>query len=213
RLHGVAHAVAVGFGVEGYAKGFVQIRLIVDIHMADAVQVLDHRHTGIAADALNQTFTTTRHYYVHKLRHGNQFAHRSAVGGFYHLHHLGGQASGLEPLLQAGGDSAVGVNGFTTATQNGGVARLEAEAGSVDSHIGPGFVDDAHHTQRHAHLAHLNAGGAVVEVGDGAARIWQGSNLAQAFDHAVDGGRLKGEAVEHGGIQTIGSTGGQVFGV
>ena len=57
-LGGVAGAVALGLGIQCHREGLVRVGLVVHVDMADAVQVLDHRHPGILADALDQAFAT-----------------------------------------------------------------------------------------------------------------------------------------------------------
>ncbi|MDE1713448.1 hypothetical protein PWG14_12745, partial (plasmid) [Chromobacterium amazonense] len=44
RFHGVAGAVAVGLGVQRDVESLVRIGGVVDVDMAVAVQMLDHRH-------------------------------------------------------------------------------------------------------------------------------------------------------------------------
>ena len=64
-----------------------------------------------------------------------------------------GQAGLGEPLAQHGGDGDVGADGARRAPQEGGVARLEAQAERVAGDVGPVLVDDRHHAERHPHLA------------------------------------------------------------
>ncbi|MCY1517820.1 hypothetical protein D9M68_525200 [compost metagenome] len=179
--------------------------------MAVAVQVLDHRHPRIAADALDQAFAAARHDHVDELRHADQRADSGTVGGVHHLHG-GGRQTGLgEAALDTGGDGAVGMNGFRAATQDGGVTGLQAQAGSVDGHVGSRLVNDTDHPERHTHLADLNAGRTVAHVADRTDRVGQVGDLAQAFDHPVDACRSQRQAVEQCRLQAIGTAGGQVL--
>ena len=102
------------------------------------------------------------------------------------------------------------MNGLGTATQDGGIAGLQAQAGGIDGHVGARLVDDADHAQRHAHLADLDAGRQVAHALDLADRVRQGGDLAQAFDHRVDHLRRQRQAVDHGRLQTIGAGSGQI---
>ncbi len=43
----------MGFGIEGNIKGHIKIGFIVDIDMANTIQMFNHRHTSIVTDALN----------------------------------------------------------------------------------------------------------------------------------------------------------------
>ena len=111
----------------------------------------------------------------------------------------------VQPPADAVGDGLIGGEGLGAAPQHRGVAGLEAESGGIRRHVGPGLVDDADDPERHPHAPHLDARGAVVEVGDGAHRVRQGGDLAQPLDHGVDapGGQL--EAVQQGRVQTLGA--------
>ncbi|MNN24578.1 hypothetical protein D3C81_1380160 [compost metagenome] len=202
-FHGVARRVAMGLGVVGDANGLVEVGGDVDVDVADAVQVLDHRHAGVTADALDQALAATRHDDVDELRHGDQRAHGGAVGGFHHLHAGRRQAGFSQAKLDAAGDGAIGMDRLGAATQDGRVAGLQAQAGSVDGHVGPRLVDDADDAQRYAHLADLDARGQVAHVADGADRIGQAGDLAQALDHVVDARRGQRQAVEHGLVQAV----------
>ncbi|MCY1224037.1 hypothetical protein D9M72_361800 [compost metagenome] len=210
-FHGVARRVTLGLGVVGHADGLVQVGGNVDVDVADAVQVLDHRHLGLAADALDQALAAARDDHVHILRHADQRPHGGAVGGFHHLHQLAGQAGLGQALLDAGGDGLVGMDGLGTTTQDGGVAGLQAEAGGIDGHVRPRLIDDADHAQRHTHLAHLDTGRQVAHVADFADGVRQGGDLTQALDHVVDTCRGQRQAVEHGRLQAIGPAIGQVL--
>ncbi len=172
--------------------------------------MLDHRHPGVATDALDQALATTRHDHVDIFRHADQGAHRGAVSGIHHLHGSSRQSGFGEAELNAAGNRLIGMDRLGAAAQDGRVARLQAQAGRVDGHVGPRFVDDAHHAQRHPHLADLDAGWHVTHVADRADRIRQRGDLAQALDHAVYHLWRQRQAIEHGGVQTIGTTAGQV---
>ena len=47
RLHGIANSGALTFRVECNAFSHIEIGLIVHIHMAHAVIMLDHGHAGV----------------------------------------------------------------------------------------------------------------------------------------------------------------------
>jgi len=94
------------------------------------------------------------------------------------------------------------VYGLGAAAQDGGVAGLDAERGGLQRDVGARLVDDADDAQGHAHLAHLDTGGAVYEVGNGADRVGQLDHLAQAFEHTVELPLGKRQAVEHGCVQS-----------
>lgn len=154
---------------------------------------------------------TARHDHVDVLGHGDHCANGGTVGGFDHLHHGGGQFGLGQSALNARSNCTIGVNRFGATTQNRRVAGLQAQAGGIDGHVGPGLVDDPDHAQRHAHLADLNARRTETHVTDRADRIRQRSHLTQTDDHAVDARRGQFQTFQQCRFQTIGATGGQIL--
>ena len=205
-FHGVAGAVTLGLGVHGNDERLVEIRRGVDVDMADAVQVLDHRHPGIPADPLDQALAPARDDDVDRLGHGDHGPHRRPVRRRDHLDPVLRQPGPGQTLSDTGGDRLIGLEGLGAPTQHGRVAGLQAKAGRVRGHIGPGLVDDADHPQGHPHTSDLNAGGPVVEVGDGTHRVRQGGDLAQALDHGIDTARGQLQPVQECRIQTLGGS-------
>jgi hypothetical protein len=96
--------------------------------VAVAVQVLDDRHLGVAADALDQALAAARDDHVHVLRHGDQLAHGLAVGGLHQLHRVRGQAGLDQRLLHQPRQRLVGLDGLRAAAQDAGVAALDGQA-------------------------------------------------------------------------------------
>ena len=209
-FHGAADAITVSLGVERDALGFRQIGVGTDVNVADAVQMLDHRHAGVTADALDQATAATGHDDVDVFRHGDQRANGGTVSGFDHLHHGGRQIGFGQTALDAGGNGTIGMNRLGAATQDGRVAGLQAQAGGIDGHVRPGFVDDPDHAQRHAHLADLNARRAKAHVADRADRVRQSRYLTQTDDHAVDAFRGQRQTLKQCGLKTIGAASGQI---
>ena len=180
--------------------------------MAVAIQMLDDRHLGIAADALDQALAATGNDDVHIVGHGNQLAHGLAVGRTHQLHAVFGQAGLLQCLCHQPGQRLVGIDGFRTTAQDTGIAALDREAGRFNGHIGAAFVNHAEHAQGHAHLPHTNTGGLLPEADDLADHIGHGGQLlatqgaglqhlgsqAQAVDHGL------GQPIGHGTLQILG---------
>ena len=70
----------------------------VDVDVAHAVEMLDHRHLRVARDALDQALAAARHDHVDVLFVGDQVADCGAVGGGDHLHGVVRQAGGAQAL-------------------------------------------------------------------------------------------------------------------
>ena len=171
--------------------------------MAYAVQVLDDRHPGLGADALYQALAAAGHDDIHVFRHGDQFAHRRAVGRCHYLHRRLGQAGLPQSLGQALGDGPVRSQGLGTTPQDGGVARFQAQARRLHRHVGARFVDDTDNPQRHPHATHLDAAGHGVHIADRTHRVRERGHLAQALQHVVDACRGQLQTVQQGRGQAV----------
>ena len=60
--------------------------------MAVAIQMLDHRHLGIAAHAFDQAFAAARNDDIDELRHRDQLGNGLPIGGLHQLHCIDRQA-------------------------------------------------------------------------------------------------------------------------
>ena len=201
RFHRVACAEALRFRVVRDAHGLVEVRLVVDVDVAHAVQVLDHRDARLALQALDQAFAAARHDHVDVILHGDQLADGGAVGGLDHLHRGFGQARRLEAFVHARGDRLVGVDRFGAAAQDRGVARLQAQPRGVGGDVRARFVNDADHAERHAHLAHLDARRPVAQFDDLADRIGKLRDLPQAVGHGRDALVREREAIDRSFVE------------
>ena len=179
RLHRVARPVALRLGVVGDADRHVDVGVLVDEHVTDAVEVLDHRHRRFAATRWIRllpprgTITSTCVIVASSADGG-------AVGGRDRLHRVLGQAGGGEALVHACGDRLVGAHRLGAAAQDRRVARFEAQRGGVGGDVRPRFVDDADHAERHAHRPTWMPRRPVLELADLADGIGQRGDLAQA---------------------------------
>ena len=203
-LHGVAGAVALGLGVVGNANRLVQVRPVVDVDMANAIEVLEHRDARFGGDAFDESLATARHDDIHVVFHRDQFAHGSAIRGLDHLHRGFRQACRLEARMHAGAHRLVGVDGFGATTQNRRVSGFQAQAGGICGHIRARFINDADDSQRHTHSANLYPAGPVAQVADLAYRVGQLCNLAQTLRHGRDTFRREGQAIDQGRIEAPG---------
>ena len=213
RLSGVAGAVALRLGVLDDGQSLRRIGGFVEVHMAVAVEVLDHRHTGFGKQARDQPLTAARHDHIDVLAHGDELADRGPVGGVDHLHHLGRQTGAGQRFLDQRGDRAIAANGLGAAAQDRGIARFKAQRRRVGGHVRTRFVDDADNAQRHAHFSDLDAARAELELADFADRIGQSGDLFNAFSHRLDALLAQGEAVEQSGLQPCGPCCGNILGI
>ncbi len=126
RFHRVAGPEALSLGVVRDADGLVDVRLVVDIDVTHAVQMLDHRNARFLHYALDQAFAAARDDDVDVFVHAQQFADRGTIGGFDDLHRHFRQACRREPGVHALRDCLIRMQRFRAAAQDAGVARFQA---------------------------------------------------------------------------------------
>ena len=196
-LAGVTGAVFLGLGVVGDAHRHGGVAGVVDVYVTVAVQVLEHRHFGVAADALDQAFATAWDGHVDILGHADEVAYHLALGGLHQLHAVGRQGVvGQRPLHQER-QRAVGIDCLRAAPQDAGIAALDGQAGSLDGHVGAAFEHHGEDPDRHPHLAHADAAGLLLHADDVADHIGHGGELFAALGHGVDDLRGEFQPVDH----------------
>ena len=80
--------------------------------------------------------------------------------------------------------------------EEGGVARLEAEAGRVAGDVRAVLVDDRHDAERHPHLADAQAVRSHPAVEHLADRIGQRRDLAEPAGHRLDAAGVEPQPVD-----------------
>ncbi len=114
RLGGAADAGAPHLGVERDGARHAHIGVAIDVHVAVAFQVADHRHARLALHALDQALAAARHDDVDVLAHAREHvADRGAVRGRHELDAVRGQApppSAPPPGTRAARDSSAALS-------------------------------------------------------------------------------------------------------
>src|SRR5690606_33778783 len=129
--------------------GHVDLRRLVDVEVADALEMGEDRHARFVLYALDQRAPAARHDHVYVAAEALQhLANGGAVGGGHQLDRILGQAGGFEPLDQAGVDRLRRIGAVGAATQNHGITRLEAERAGISRHVWAALVDDADDAER-----------------------------------------------------------------
>ena len=167
--------------------------------MAISVQVFDHRNFGIAADALNQAFTTAGNNHIDILRHSDEFAHHRAIGDVDQLHRVLWKSTAAQGLLHQGGQGFIGFNRLRATAQDTCVSALDRQTGRLDRDIGPAFKHHGKYTQWHPHLAHANSTGLLAQTCHLANDFWHRSELLTAQGAGFYNLGAEFEAVHHGG--------------
>ncbi|GBE45911.1 hypothetical protein BMS3Bbin11_01004 [bacterium BMS3Bbin11] len=115
------------FRVIGNLYGLVDICLIINIDMADTMQMFDNRYAGFLHHPLYQTFATARNDDIDILIHGQQLADGCTIRGVNYLNERFRQACRLQPLPETGCQRQIGVQGLRTTSENTGIARFQAQ--------------------------------------------------------------------------------------
>jgi hypothetical protein len=165
------------------------------VHVAVAVEVLDHRHLRLAADPLDQALAAARNDDVDRFRRGDQVTDRRPVGRLDQLHRVGRQAGLLQRGLDQLPERDVRVDRFRAAAQDAGVAALDRERRRLDRHVGAALVDHAEHAERHPHAADRDAARPLAQLGDLADRVRHRGDLVAAGGGGLDDARCQLQAV------------------
>ena len=124
----------------------------VDVGVADAFEVREHRHARFVLHAVDEALAAARHDDVDRAVEALQHeADGVAIGRRHELDRGFGQARRLQARGEAGMDGGARVMALRAAAQDRRVAGLEAERAGVRRHVGAAFVDDADDADRHAH--------------------------------------------------------------
>ena len=90
-----------------------------------------------------------------------------------------------------------GAEGFLSASEDAYVAALEAQRRRVRGHVGPGLVDDGHHSHGDADLSDGDAFGSHGLLQHPSHGILQGGDVSDAFRHVSDAPGIQLQPVQH----------------
>ena len=116
-----------------------------------------------------------------RLHHGGSTGASVLVDG---LHQCGFETVGFKHRGDDAQRGSIGAFGGVAASQQRGIAGLEAQAGHVHSDVRPGLIDHADDAHRYARLGKAQTVGQIVSAHDFADRIRQGGHMT----HALGGG-------------------------
>jgi hypothetical protein len=194
---GPAHAGAAHLGVDDDAHSHVEVSGLVDIDVADAFKMREHRHARFGLDAAHQRLAAARHDQVNGAAKPCQHhADCRAVCGWHHLDGGFRQACLAQSVLQAADDERRTFLAVRTAAQDGGIAGLHGECTGIGGHVGAAFVDDADHPDGHAHPGQVEPVG-PLPVGHRLANgIRQGSDVFEPLCHGLNAIRRQCQPVD-----------------
>ena len=193
----VAHGRAAGFGVIDNGERHCKVGRPVHIDMADACARLNAGHLGLFHTGANQPLAPAGNQKVHQAARGHQLA-RALAGGVLHKAHQRRRQPGRgKPRVQGVHNGRVRAYGLFAAAQHAHVAALQAQGRGVCRDVGAAFVNNGHHTHRHAPLLQHKA---VGQRGFGQRfphRALQRRHAAQARRHGRHPLGRKAQAVQH----------------
>ncbi len=213
---GAADADAAHLGVGHDVARHGDVGVAIDIDVADAVIVAQHRHPAFVGDPVDQRAPAARHDEVEPASRAQQLAHGRAIGGRHELHAILGQAGGLECTAQQLDDGTRGMEAVGAATQHHRIARLDAKRTGVGGNVGSGLVDHADDADRNPHAADHQTVGARPLLDQDPHRVGQGDDIVEPPRHRLDPRFVQQQAVlqrgthagKLGGVDVLG-VGGQ----
>ncbi|EAU62203.1 conserved hypothetical protein [Stigmatella aurantiaca DW4/3-1] len=208
----VADPRAARLGVEGDARGHLQVRRRVRVDVADALVVFHHRDARVLCHEADEPFPAARDAQVDEPLQLQQLQQRFPLPGGDLLDGVLGQPRLPQPPREGPGDGLVGAGRLAAPPEQRRVAALEAQGGRVARHVGTCLVDHQHHPQRQADLAHLEAVGAAPGLRDFSHGVFQPGQGLHGAGHGLQARGIQEEPVEEGGVFTGPSGRGHVLG-
>ncbi len=153
-VKGVADAHPAGLGVMDDGFAFLQVGGLVEVSVHDAGAGFDHGHLGVLPDKIDQALASPRNQHIHVADRVEQRLGGLAVRG-EQGHNSRIDLVPVQHPVNEGQYRLIRGSGIAPTFQHAGITSLQAQRKHVKSHVGPGFVDNAHHPQRHPHLRHL----------------------------------------------------------
>ena len=186
RLGSIAHAHALGLGVDDNVERLIKFGGFMHVDVAVARARLDHRNERLAHAALDQARTATRNEHIDNTAELHELAGGLAVGRLDHRDGLARETLGLKRIGQQFGNHGARVIRQRTAAQDAGVAGADADARGIGRHVGARLVDHGNQTQRHSHTRKVHTACKHAVVKHAADGIGQLGKLLQAGGHALD---------------------------
>ena len=115
--------------------------------------------------------------------------------------HVGGSPAAVSPATRHWCSAALEWLAVGAAAQQRGVARLQAQGAGVRGHVRPALVDDADHSERHAHALDAQAVGTLPFGHRGADRVGQRAHRIDAGRDGLDAARIEAQPLELGSAQ------------
>ena len=169
-----------------------------------------HRHPRIGLYPRHQSLAAARNDQVDQPGRRQHRADRGTILHRHQLHRVLRRAALDQPAHQCGVQRPVRMDRLASPTQHTGIARAQAQHGSVDGHIGAAFVDDPDQPDRHPDLIEHQPIGALDPRNDRANRIGQRGNLLDRDSNRLQPRGIERKPIKHRGAEPIGPPGHKV---
>ena len=179
RLGGVAHADALGLGIDDDVHRRLEIGAGVDVDVAVARSGLDDGDGGLLDDGTDEPGPAARHESIDQTVGAHEGSGPVPTCGIDARNEVCGQSLRRQGAAQGRDDGGVGVLGGAASAQDNGVAGLDGQGGGVDGDVGAGLVDHADDAQWHPHPAHSQSVGHDRAINDLTDGVGQGGHLVQ----------------------------------
>ena len=212
RLGRAADTRAPHLGIDDDGARLREIGFLVDIDVADAFEMREHRHARFLLHACDEAFAAARNDEVD-----------SAVEAFEHLadgrairraDQLDGsfrQTGLLQARFQRRVNRHRRTQRFRSAAQDHRVAGFQAQRAGIGGHVGPALIDDADDADGRGNARDIETVRLLPTRQFAADGIGQSSDVFETFRHGFDAAVVEKEPITHGGREIV--CGFQVFGV
>ena len=213
RFHRAADTGAAHLGIERDHARHRRIGGGMNIGVADAVEMGEHRHPRIGLHPRHQALAAARDNHIDQARRRQHRADRSAVLGGDQLHCSGWHTGFGQPFGQRSVDRPVGMHRLAAAAQHHRVTRTQAQRGGVRGDVRPALVYDPDKADRDAHPAQAKSVGPLAAVDRLTDRIGERGDLFDRIGNPGEAGGVELQPVKHGPGEAVGFPGGQIEGV
>ena len=192
-----AYSRAAHLGVQHDTRRHFQIRGAVHVHVANPLEVPNHRNARLPLHPLDQLAATARHDDVDVLGHiGKHVADRRTVAGRHQLDGRRGQTGLYQSLYQALVNRRAGFAALRPCAQDHGIAGFQAQRAGIRGHVGAAFVDHSDDAERHRHAPDAHLIRALPFFQRHADRVRQSCDGFESRGHRLDAGAIEPQPLE-----------------
>ena len=201
-LHRPANPGPPHLGVHRDGAGHFRFCGGVNIGVADAVQMREHRHPRIALHPFDQAFAAARYDHVDQPGSRQHRADSGTILRGEQLHRGGGDAFRFNPGHKRRVQRAVGMHRLAPAAQQHRIARAQAQRSGIGGDVGTAFVDDPDQPDGNAAAQQFHPRRCGAAGNHLAHRIGQRGNLFDSSGDAFHPAFVQLQPIEQGGGQT-----------